>query len=113
MDTIIAYLNIVELNLIVDDTVTIKMLGIGNVCVDKQHLRKEYGFLLMKIVEYYLRRNKINGLLLCKEHLIPFYDAVHWIKYEGKVFIRDKPFNGTTYTYNPFICKKLVLDKNF
>jgi hypothetical protein len=67
----------------------------------------------MKIAEFYLRHNKMNGLLLCKENLIPFYDAMCWNKYNGRVLVDNKPFNNITYIKNLVFEKEINIDRNF
>jgi GNAT superfamily N-acetyltransferase len=105
-------LNLVGIDVIAGDK-TIKMTGIGNVCVDKDYQRNQYGFFLMKAAEYYLRNHKTNGILLCKEKLIPFYDTIRWNRYYGTTLIHDKTFNGFVYAYNALTEKEIIINKNF
>lgn len=111
---IIAYLNITKGKFQIDNSLEKDFFGIGNVCVDKNNLKQEYGFLIMKIAEFYIRKNKGIGLLLCKEENILFYKKNNWIMFGGSIKIRDKPFDHYLFYYNTEITANLIiLNKTF
>jgi hypothetical protein len=97
-----------------DDAKNIEtMWGVGNVCVSIKYLKREYGFLLMKLAEFYIRQRKTNGILLCKKKLVPFYDSVGWHKYDGNTMIQNKPFNGFVYTKDKISALQIAIERNF
>jgi hypothetical protein len=115
-NNIIGYMNLIQANVVLelDDAKNIEIAwGIGNVCVSLKYLKQEYGFLVMKLAEFYIRQRKTNGILLCKEKLVPFYDSVGWHKYEGSTMIQNKPFNGFVYTKDKILARQIVIDRNF
>ncbi|MDR1582690.1 MAG: hypothetical protein LBS55_05440 [Prevotellaceae bacterium] len=115
-NNIIGYMNLIRANVVsnVDDAKKMEtMWGVGNVCVSQKYLKQEYGFLLMKLAEFYIKQRKKNGILLCKEKFVPFYDSVGWHKYEGNTIIQDKPFNGFVYTKDKISAREIVINRNF
>jgi len=106
------YLNLIKLSVILDVKST-DMIGIGNVCVDKNYQNNQYGFFLMKTSEYYLRKNMINGILLCKKKLIPFYDTIRWNRFNGITKINESVFNGVVYVYDEIFSNEIIINKNF
>src|SRR5690606_27134561 len=71
-DTLIGYLSLVHLSLegrLVSSTI----LGLGSVCVSNAKKGKNFGLLLMSLVNFYILSNKSFGILLCKKDLVPFY----------------------------------------
>ena len=109
---IIGYLNLVNLFIEIDNEI-IKMIGVGNVCVDKKYLGNKYGYFLIKTVEYFLQKNKLNGVLLCKDNIIPFYESVRWYQYKGITKIKEILFNDKVYFYNEIISKEIIISKYF
>lgn len=105
---IIAYLNLVNCEVYLANE-CYKMLGIGNVCVDKSYQGQNYGHLLMDICRFYLLRLRKTGLLLCKEKLIPFYSSSNWIKFNNEVFIGDTAFHDFLFFSNKKHIESLVL----
>lgn len=74
---LIAYLNLTTLEAKVNKN-DISLVGLGNVCVDKRHLKMGWGNLVICVVNTYLKENKKNGILLCKSGLINFYKKNGW-----------------------------------
>lgn len=111
-EILFGYLNLVKLSILLDDKST-NMIGIGNVCVDNNYQKNQYGFFLMKTAEYYLRKKKENGILLCKEKLIPFYDTIRWNRYNGITKINETTFNGVVYVYDKILSNEIIINKNF
>ena len=111
-DNILGYMNLINLNVTINDKIQ-KMIGIGNVCVDKNYQLNGYGFLLMKVAEYYLRKENTNGILLCREKLLPFYDTIRWSRYCGTAKIDKKVFNDFIYFYNEVLSSEISVDRKF
>lgn len=111
---IIAYLDIIRGKFKIDDFEENDFLGIGNVCVDKNYLKQEYGFLIMKIAEFYIRKNKGIGLLVCKEENITFYKKINWRLFVGSIKVCNKPFDHYLFYYNTqLIGNHIILNKIF
>lgn len=104
---IIAYLNLVNVTLLVEGK-PIPLMGIGNVCT--KYPGKGHGKLLMTHLNNYLLKNDLQGLLFCRTNLVPFYENLEWSLYnnfhpnkdiktltfnkkkEGKSFYNDRLF---------------------
>ena len=74
-DILVAYMNLVEVNIIIDHKKN-TFLGIGNVCSRKKGFGHG-GLLLQQVSDYIFSKNKI-GILLCKDSLIDFYINKDW-----------------------------------
>lgn len=99
---LIAYLNAVNVEVNVDQSIY-KMLGIGNVCVDKGSAHVGVGSILMAYVNSFIRKFSSCGILLCKEELIPFYERSNWkIICPKKLTIIGQPFNHVVMLFDPF-----------
>lgn len=111
--TNVAYLNLIDIELTLDEIV-IDGFGIGNVCATEKG--KGWGKEIMTQTNLYLKqRNKI-GLLFCKNYLINFYRLNNWKLIEKKkitlsfdnesigtmIFNCDKEFNNLQYLGTPF-----------
>lgn len=77
--TLVAYLNAVNINVDINQS-PYRMLGIGNVCVDKRHAHLGIGSILVACINSYIKRVGTVGLLLCKENLIRFYETSNWTR---------------------------------
>lgn len=72
---VVAYLNLIDINLFIDNKKT-SALGVGNVCALTKG--KGYGSELMKKNNQFLiDQNKI-GLLFCNKNLVVFYKTNNW-----------------------------------
>lgn len=82
---IVAYLNLIEIELIIDSNYSWGY-GIGNVCALKKG--KGWGKELISRVNVYLEKNDKIGLLFCKNKLINFYRDNGWflIRKEQLIF---------------------------
>lgn len=109
---VIAYLNIVKTSIIYND-IEEEVLGIGNVCVDKNFSGKGIGKLIMNVCNYYLSCYEKRSILLCKPNLVKFYEKSGWIKYEGNVFINDSQYNGELMFTNLETSSQVLLKRNF
>ncbi|MBP2639673.1 MAG: putative acyltransferase [Firmicutes bacterium] len=85
---LIAYMNLVNRRVNNEP-----ILGIGNVCVNKDVLDNGVGTLLMHICKYYAKQLSLNLVLLCKQDLVCFYNKCGFLKYENKVYIEDTFFD--------------------
>jgi len=113
-ETIIAYLAITKGKIQIDDSRENEFLGIGNVCVDKNYLKREYGFLIMKIAEFYIKQNREIGLLLCQENNVLFYKKGNWLLHNGSTYVCEEKFDHFLFYYNvATLGKKVVLSKAF
>jgi len=74
-EKLVAYLNLINTEVIVNNTVH-PFVGIGNVC--SSEMRKGFGRVLIKEVNYYLIAQKKIGILLCKDTLVGFYYKNGW-----------------------------------
>lgn len=108
----IAYLNIVKTSIIYND-IEEKVLGVGNVCVDKKYSGQGIGQLIMGICNYYLSSYEKRSILLCKSNLVKFYEKSGWIKYEGEVYINDIKYKGELMFTNRIISPQVMLVRNF
>lgn len=77
---LVAYLNLVHVNLEVDG-INIKAMGVGNVCASEKSMG--YGGKLLLETNRFLLKEKVVGILFCKEYLVDFYS-----KYDWKPFLR-------------------------
>lgn len=107
-----AYLNMIELNALIDDKIQLNY-GIGNVCVDKVNKKKGLGLLMMQIVNYYLKQNSAQGLLLCKHNLVPFYEKANWTLFQGTFLIDGKSMDVSLLSFYTIQNNEIIIDKNF
>lgn len=110
---LIGYLNLVNLSCQAEN-VSISCIGIGNVCVKREYQQQSIGYLLVKLTEYHLLKNKKTGVLLCKDSLAAFYNKCKWIQYSGNKFSAS----GDRLTCNLFATKHIespsfIIDRNF
>ena len=111
-DILVGYLSMVNLDLNLDD-VAQKFLGIGSVSVTKKLQKRKLGFLLMKITEYYLHKNNINGILFCKESVLSFYKKCGWNLYYGEALVENENFENMILTNKEIDCNLLQVSKYF
>lgn len=75
-DVLIAYTNFVRIEVIINDINT-PFVGIGNVCTLESG--KGYGDHLMSCINDAILNNNWKGILLCKDHLVPYYSKYQWL----------------------------------
>ena len=78
---VVAYLNLISIELIIDNCNYIG-LGVGNVCAIEKG--QGYGVELMKKVNQFITRQDYLGLLFCKTSLVNFYIKNNWNIIEKK-----------------------------
>lgn len=94
--TLIAYLNLVEIE-IQFDSANFKGFGVGNVCATEKG--KGWGKILISNVNSYLIDNNLVGLLFCKDQLIKFYIDCEWML----IFKQDILSSSLVSKVNAFI----------
>ncbi len=116
---LLAYLNAVRVDVMINHK-EYNMLGVGNVCVDKNMAHIGLGSLLLSVMNLQLKYLHMQGILLCKRNLIDFYKESNWKLIEStSVKIGDIPFNNCVMVYNPksewfgHTINKIVVSRNF
>ena len=90
---IIAYLNLVNVNVIYKNT-SIPFIGIGNVC--SKYKGVGLGKEIISEVNKFIKANYLYGILFCKHQLIDFYSKSNWLMIENI----DISKNVYTMVYN-------------
>lgn len=99
---LIAYLNAVNVEVNIDQH-KYRMIGIGNVCVDKENAHVGVGSILMAYVNAFIKQSSSCGILLCNEKLIPFYESSNWkIICPKKLTIIGQSFDHVVMLFDPF-----------
>lgn len=109
---LIAYLNIIKLQINIDGDI-FNYWGIGNVCVNKKYSASGYGQLLMDILNFYLKKFNKPGILLCKKELIGFYKKAGWNYFKGQTFLNNKFFSKAVLLTEKIKAKTIKLNNNF
>ncbi|MCQ2496154.1 MAG: GNAT family N-acetyltransferase [Lachnospiraceae bacterium] len=113
---IIAYMAL--MNVIVEiNTFSFSLLGLSNVCVDNRFAGKGLGSQLVNQANKYIVENQKNGILLCKDSLLSFYDKNGWslLKYK-EAYIMDDLYDKNVMLFNvPLIPNNccIKISKNF
>jgi len=111
-DEVIAYLNVVN-TFITIETTKEKVLGVGNVCVDKSVAGQGVGTLLMCSCNYLIRNINTRAILLCRRHLVNFYRKSGWIEYEGITLLGNSIFPETVMVTRHLEPNQIELDRSF
>jgi hypothetical protein len=93
-DNLLAYINLVDINILIDDKEYIAY-GIGNVCTAEKGLG--WGGKMMDNVTCFLKKENRAGLLFCKESLLKFYSKYGWETIPSNKIIQPK-LNDNVYT---------------
>lgn len=109
---VIAYLNMIHLEAIFDNK-KMNIIGVGNVCVEKELAGKGIGKLLMSVGNYYINQDKSKSILLCKKSLREFYMKCGWEEFVGETSIRGEIFRGSVMLNFKSSENKIVLLRNF
>lgn len=110
--SLIGYLNLVFLQGVFGH-IEKKIIGVGNVCVDKQISGKGFGVLLMQIANYYITTFGLPGMLLCSESLVMFYKKVNWVEFQGEIFINGSLFGRKSFFTQEIKDKTVKIDRSF
>lgn len=98
---LLAYLNAVNVEVSINQTLH-RMLGIGNVCVDKENAHAGVDSILMACINAFVKQSDTCGIPLCKETLIPFYGFSNWVLAEpDTVTIKQQPYTYYVMAYDP------------
>lgn len=114
-DTVlIAYITLSDIEVTIDDQCT-KCIGIGGVCIDKEHMHLGIGKQLVNKASDYISESGKQGVLLCKDKLVPFYEKCHWNKAEfQKAIIANKNYNDKIMLFsNSLTCTYIKIDRIF
>lgn len=111
-DLLVAYLNMVRVNLEYDSR-AVKALGVGNVCVDPTMKGRNYGRLIMSVADFYCRQNKMPGILFCQQKNVGFYKACNWIPYYGVVEVEGKSLQAYCFLNQEFSTRLISLNRDF
>jgi predicted N-acetyltransferase YhbS len=96
-----AYLNLVNVDVKISGK-TIKMLGIGNVCVSVTKEGSGMGAVLMAVTNSYLKRKKLCGILFCRDKVVGFYIRAGWEKVEAReIAVEEKLCDCNAMIYDP------------
>ncbi|MEH2947402.1 GNAT family N-acetyltransferase [Sporofaciens sp. JLR.KK001] len=98
---LLAYLNAVNVDVSINQSMY-RMLGIGNVCVDKDNAHAGVGSILMACINAFIKKADSIGILLCKEPLINFYEHSGWqIIRSQSSFVNGQLFSHTIMNFDP------------
>lgn len=82
-EKLVAYLNIVNIQVILNNKKKLHYCGVGNVCVHKKYAGKGIGQLIMSACNCYIKKIGKPGVLLCSEKLRKFYELSGWLPFKG------------------------------
>lgn len=88
-------------------------LGIGNVCVDRDHLNRGLGLLLVNAAKYFAKSLAMDLILLCKKPLVSFYEKCGFHLYQGMACLHGTPFTESVMSSTIISDKELYIDKSF
>lgn len=93
----IAYTNFVKTNVEINGK-DVPFMGIGNVCTAESG--KGYGNILMDAVNKAIAEKKWNGILLCQDRLVPYYEKFGWKLVSAEKIQAEKLKSLNTMLYN-------------
>lgn len=108
----IAYTNLVDITTIINNE-NVNVRGVGNVCTSETG--KGFGNVLMEEVNAVLTQNQWKGILLCKDHLVPYYEKFDW-KLINKNAVKAEKYseiNFMIYNFENTITSLEYNDRNF
>lgn len=111
----VAYLSISIINMLIDGQ---DMLGkgLGNVCVDKAYQGQGLGKKIVEKASEIIKAAGDTGILLCRRHLMPFYERCGWSKIRyGTAEVDGKGFDEVVMMFNSDLehITNMSLDRNF
>lgn len=112
---IMSYLSMTDVKMRYNNE-SVNPLGIGCVCVDKEHFHNGYGKMTMKKVNQILVENGKTGLLLCKSSLVSFYKKCMWNEIRAeRIIVSGMEYNHKMMVYPTESIKTdyIEVDKNF
>jgi predicted N-acetyltransferase YhbS len=108
----IAYANLVVVKVLINNE-ELYFRGIGNVCTSETG--RGFGNILMEEINVVLEQNQWKGILLCKDHLIPYYEKFNW-RLIDKYLVKAEKFseiNFMIYNFEDSITLLKYNDRNF
>lgn len=96
-NNIVAYMNFVFIEAKVNDSI-IPFVGIGNVCTAESG--NGYGDLLMKEVHKIIVEKNWQGILFCKDALVPYYEKYNWELVDLNCITSEEIKKHNTMLYN-------------
>ncbi len=111
-DKLVAYTNFVDVKVLINEA-SERFMGIGNVCTSESG--KGYGEMLMNAINDSILKNNWNGILLCKDNLVPYYEKYQWNLISPSVISSDimKEINTMTFNFEKKIETLQYSDRNF
>lgn len=88
-------------------------IGIGSVCVANPIKGLGFGKYMMLKANEYISCVKRNGVLLCHEHMLPFYEKCGWHDYVGKKLVCGKDFEHHIMFYQSVDMPIVNISRNF
>jgi hypothetical protein len=67
----------------------------------------------MQIANFFINNSEFQGLLMCKESLVPFYKKAGWKVFEREFSINGNKIQATLMSLTPLCMKFLSVNKNF
>lgn len=111
---LIAYLTLSRIKAVIDNQED-QFIGIGGVCIDKEHLHTGLGKILVEESNRYIVKQGMQGMLLCKDNLIPFYHKCGWqkVNYQSAEVAKEE-YKFNIMTLNGLHeCRSISIDRNF
>lgn len=113
-DKLIAYTTILNIEYHLEEEISKSAFGVGSVCVDKDNLNKQFGFLIIQLATFYIRQQSSIGFLICKDELVTFYEKCNWIKFNAKFIIANTTNHcNLLCTINISESKQIAINKSF
>ena len=113
-DILIAYLNLVNVEVVIDKN-KVKALGVGNVCSSVRG--KGYGADLMRAANNYILQCKKSAILFCNRELLNFHQKYDWIAVDRDSIdlpnIKAQTFEVMLYNVNLPVRSLLYSDRLF
>jgi hypothetical protein len=94
---LVAYTNFVDIQVQINKQ-PIPFKGIGNVCTAESG--KGWGNLLMKSINEVIITHNWNGVLLCKDNLVDYYEKYGWILVDKNNIFSKQLQSINTLTFN-------------
>lgn len=100
-EALLGYLNLVHVGITINKE-QYKVLGIGNVCVDRENDHIGIGGILMATANAFIKKQNMCGILLCKDSIVQFYLKSNWESVNIKnVFIKGERCIHNIMVYDP------------
>lgn len=111
-EELVGYMNLVNITVTINSE-DVSFLGIGNVCSRDKF--SGFGRKLLIGANNYLIENSKNGILLCKDDLVGFYEKFDWKLIDKKNIFSSKlqDINLMTFDFDENIESLKYEDRNF